>query len=103
MANENMDEWKASIKVIDETVRVAKKFLEEHPEEKSKSQNDLAIHGLQKGISKEAQIIGEFLKWGAMRISYSLERLKLIEEDIIDKEIIESMPTENRIAICQWD
>lgn len=94
MANENMDEWKTSVKIIDETVRVTKLFLEQHPEEKIKAENELAIHGLQKGISKESQIIGEFLKWGAMRIGYSLERLKLIDSDIIDKDIIESLPTE---------
>ena len=31
MANENMDDWKAAPQVIDETVRVTKRFLEEHP------------------------------------------------------------------------
>jgi phosphatidylserine/phosphatidylglycerophosphate/cardiolipin synthase-like enzyme len=36
MANENMDDWKLGPKVIDETVRVTKKFLEEHPEEMAK-------------------------------------------------------------------
>jgi hypothetical protein len=33
MANENMEEYKVGPGVIDETVKVAKKFLEEHPEE----------------------------------------------------------------------
>ncbi len=33
MANENMEEYRTGPAIIDETVRVAKKYLEEHPEE----------------------------------------------------------------------
>jgi len=36
MANENMEEYRTGPAIIDETVRVAKKYLEEHPEEKKK-------------------------------------------------------------------
>jgi len=88
MANENMDEWKTSPKVIDETVRVTKQFLEEHPEEikKLSSYSRLTIVG--------ADMISKFLGWGEWKITNSLERIKLIEDKIIDKEAIERLPTD---------
>jgi len=75
MANENMEEYRTGPAIIDETVRVAKKYLEEHPEE---------INGI--GCSMEQakaqgigrQIIASFLNWPESRVSYSLERLKMI-------------------------
>jgi hypothetical protein len=36
MANENMESWALGPKVIDETIKVTKKFLDEHPEEVAK-------------------------------------------------------------------
>ena len=60
----------------DETIKVAKKFLEEHPEE---------IKKLGLRVSKETpigkRIIATFLgeNWSSSRIKYSLERLKLKE------------------------
>lgn len=88
MANENMDEWKTTPQVIDETVRVTKRFLEEHPEEKKK----ILIHG--KESITGAPVIAEFLGWKQSRVSFSLERLHLIEDKIIDAEAIKSLPTE---------
>lgn len=93
MANENMDEWKTTPQVIDETVRVTKKFLEEHPEEVKKIWNGDAPMGASVGRS----IISRFLggkAWSEDRVSYSLERLHLIEDKIIDSEAIKSLPTE---------
>jgi len=78
MANENMDDWKATPQVIDETVRVTKKFLEEHPEEVK----ELSAHGRLTIIG--ADIICDFLGWNESRVRYSLERLKMIEADVID-------------------
>jgi hypothetical protein len=92
MANENMDEWKTTPAVIDETVKVTKQFLEEHPEEAAKcgqpeksNKNDGSM-----GLS----IISRFLGWNESRVKYSLERLKMIKDDTIDKEVIDSFPTE---------
>ena len=78
MANENMDDWKATPQVIDETVRVTKKFLEEHPEEK------VPYHGKENRYSNETNNVAAFLGWDAYRVYYSLERLKMIGQLIQD-------------------
>ena len=39
-------------------------------------------------------LIASFLGWPESRVSYSLERLKMINDDTIDKEVIDSFPTE---------
>lgn len=88
MAKENMQEYGTSVKIVDETVRIAKEFLETHPEE-------IANPGLRKeGYSKDATQISIFLGWETSRVSYSLQRLNLIQQGALDKEAIESMPTE---------
>jgi hypothetical protein len=88
MANENMEAWTALPRVIDETVRATKQFLEAHPEEKR-----LCPHGrTDQPIGK--QVIAEFLNWNESRVSYSLERLKMITDDKIDQEAIDNLPTE---------
>lgn len=89
MANENMDEWKTTPQVIDETVRVTKQFLEAHPEETIKVVPTGTTPGF---VGKSA--IARFLNWNEHRVSYSLERLHLIEDKIIDAEAIKSLPTE---------
>lgn len=83
MANENMDEWKVSPSVIDETVKVAKQFLEQHPEEVNVS-----------GETINHRLIAKFLGWNETRVYNSLERLKLIDQNELDKEVIKVMPTE---------
>lgn len=88
MANENMEAWTALPRVIDETVRVTKQFLEQHPEEKQ-----LLLHG-RSDQPVGSPMISEFLNWNQSRVSFSLERLHLIEDKIIDKESIERLPTE---------
>ena len=88
MANENMEAWTALPRVIDETVRVTKQFLEQHPEEVKK----LSSHGRLTIIGKD--MISQFLNWNESRVSYSLERLKMIQDDKIDREAIDSLPTE---------
>jgi len=87
MANENMDDWKTTPRVIDETVRVTKQFLEEHPEEMKKL-------GQVKLGSVGADFICRFLNWKEYRVNYSLERLHMIKDDRIDKEAIDQLPTE---------
>jgi len=88
MANENMEAWTALPRVIDETVRVTKQFLEEHPEEVKK----LSPHGRTTILG--ATMISQFLNWNEHRVSYSLERLKMIQDDSIDRDAIDSLPTE---------
>jgi hypothetical protein len=89
MANENMESWALGPKVIDETVRVTKKFLEEHPEEIHLTSGRRPDQGI------GALTISKFLGWNETRVHYSLERLNLIDEGILDKEAVESMPSDN--------
>jgi len=88
MANENMDEWKTSASVIDETVRVAKEFLEKYPDERKK------ILSLAKESIVGSPMIAKFLGWKQSRVSSSLLRINAIDEGIIDREAIKEMPTE---------
>jgi len=86
MANENMDEWKTAPAVIDETVKVAKAFLEEHPEEYD-------AHG-GRGPHVGFRIIAKFLNWKEFRVQDSLERLGLIEQGVMEPEAVRVLPTE---------
>lgn len=85
MANENMQEWSHSIGVIDETVKVAKKFLEN---------NTQLFSGKKSNNNKlGANDISDFLGWNQSKVSQSLKRLSLIEEGTITKEAVESLPS----------
>ena len=88
MANENMDEWKTSPGVIDETVKVARTFLEQHPKEK-----ELVSRG-RPNQPVGAPMIADFLGWPTSRITYALERLGLIDEGIVEPEAVRNLPTE---------
>jgi len=94
MANENMDEWKTDPGVIDETVRVAKRFLDEHPEEAKKAEQQLLNHGLKEGYSKENQIIATFLGWLNFRVRDSVNTITGIDDGIIEQEAVRNLPTE---------
>ena len=62
--------------IIDETVRVAKKYLEEHPEETGGSMEP----GSKRSISS-------FLNWPESRVGYSLERLNLEKSGMVNREM----------------
>ena len=83
MANENMEEYRTGPAIIDETVRVAKKYLEEHPEETGGSMEP----GSKRSISS-------FLNWPESRVSYSLERLNLEKSGMVNRQAINKLPTE---------
>jgi len=93
MANENMEDWKVSPTVIHETVKVTKKFLDDHPEIREKYK-DMTLDD--PAYSKEALIISLFLNgnWKKWRVRDSLERLKLIDDEVISEEAVKSLPTE---------
>ena len=80
-------------KVIYEAVKVTKKFLDEHPEEAAKVK--VPLDAAEKKRSKKASLIAGFLGWGTWRIDGALERLRLIDEGVLDKESVESMPFDN--------
>jgi len=96
MANENMDDWKATPQVIDETVRVTKRFLEEHPEELTKYQKYDLSKPTMVGIARFLGWDDENKKgpWHPDRISYSLERLKMIDDDKVEHSVFTELPTE---------
>jgi hypothetical protein len=87
MANENMDEWATRPAVIYETVRVAKKFLKEHPDFSPRAEK------YEGGYSKAALSIAKFLGWPEKRVYQALEHLGLIDQGILSKKAVEKMPT----------
>lgn len=100
MANENMEMWSLSPRVVDETVRVTQSYLDEHPDEVRTKDEQLTrsrdrAHGHNLTFyrsDKEAFQIAEFLGkgWSEERVYNSLKRLQLIEEKIIDKRAVHS-------------
>lgn len=92
MANENDESWGTNPKIINETIRVTKIFLENHPE----IVKNLVIPIIHAGRSTSATMISEFLggNWNYIRVFYTLERLRLIEKGELNKEAIELLPTE---------
>lgn len=86
MANENMEAWSLGVLVIDETVKVTKKFLDDHPEEiltkdemltssRQRAQTDgLTLYQ----HTREAFQIAEFLgkAWSEERVYNALTRLQ---------------------------
>lgn len=89
MANENMEYWATSPTVIDETVRQAKKFLEDHPEVAGKYRKRVPID-----TPIGMDTISEFLGWNREKVRYSLERLNLIDSGEVDAETIAMFDTE---------
>ena len=86
MANENDESWGTSPKIINETVKVVKKYLEEHLEI-IKSMGFRAPVGGRVGDT----IISRFLggNWNTTRIQNALERLGFGEYKDIDTEATE--------------
>lgn len=108
MANENMEEWKAGPAIIDETVKVAKEFLEKNIELAKAYGNVNLKYGefpkLEDGknippsnfgkVDVGVSIISRFLGWDEFRVKLSLKRLVVINEGHIDRDIIAQLPTE---------
>jgi len=99
MANENDESWGTSPKIIDETVRVTRKFLEENLEFTSKL-SSMSLERL-KSVGVNARVIAKFLggNWIESRVTFSLDRIRGEEieethEHHIDKEAVEMYPTE---------
>ena len=66
MANENMQEWGHSIIVIDETVKVAKKFLENDKMFLAGKKMSVKNKGYQNGLAS-GEDIADFLGWGSAK------------------------------------
>jgi len=76
MANENMREWSTDLRVVMETVRAAKKFLEEHPEIIAQYRDPRGSQEL--GASVISRFLGR--NWSKARVEGILRMVK-------DKEI----------------
>ncbi|NCU42102.1 MAG: hypothetical protein EOM19_05305 [Candidatus Moranbacteria bacterium] len=87
MADENDEYYGASPSVINETVRVARDYLKEHPEEQPRPRAGTKN-------STECQTIALFLGWKEHRIRESLEAIKDIDEGTIDKDTYERFKTQ---------
>jgi len=86
MANENMSEWGHDIKVIDETVKVTKEFLES-------DSKFLAAKNIQAKYNKKevsAEDIASFLGWSKGGVHSSLLRINAIESGEVSKKAIET-------------
>lgn len=88
MANENDESWETNPKIIDETVRVTKGFLLSL----GKIKTDKISRNYK--MSPLAYQISDFLggNWTEKRVYYSLERLNLIENGMLDKKAVEKLP-----------
>jgi len=89
MANENDEHWRTTPAIVNETVKVTKKFLEEHPE----------IVGAADAASITHRKISTFLggHWDRRKVHRALELLKFFKDKKYDKEAVESLPTEHNV------
>ena len=82
MASENMQEWEHSIGVTDETIKVTRDYLISVTGDSKVSPNDIA----------------NFLGWSSTRVKYCLRRIDFIDSGNVDKESVESLPSESHAA-----
>jgi len=108
MANENDESWGLIPAIIHETVRVAYEYLSFSFDKKRKRYGKKSgLHrevfdGLSEPKAGEAKLsviawqVADWLggNWTEDRVYHSLDRLGLIEKGDLDKESVESMPTE---------
>jgi len=97
MASENNTDFRASVAVTLETVKVARQFLKDHPEE-IKTSNPIkqsACTGACQGYvnSPEAFQIHEFLDWSEHKIYDAIIQLDSINAGEIEQEVITKMPS----------
>jgi len=95
MANENMEDWRSTPAIIDETVKVVKEFLESRPNEIKKVVPTGTTTGKAGG-----DVIAIFLNWKKHRhlIYQALHRLSLADKDVIDLKATNQAPTSHAAA-----
>lgn len=97
MANENMNEWDTNTMIIDETIRVTKKYLLSHEEIVESIYRILKIGRYRTKYGISSRVISEFLGsglWYRERITKSLSRLKLEDEGELSKKAVGLLPHE---------
>jgi len=92
MANENHESWGMLPKIIDETIRVARKYLQEHPDIIKNFSTEK--YSLKNPVS--SRMVSDFLgkNWSESRIKFSFERIGLVEKKELDKKAVDILPTE---------
>lgn len=99
MARENMEEWKTDPAIIDETVKLAKRFLENNPEELKKVR-DVDGNGGAMGIAPVGyRIVAKFTGIPEGKVQLSLERLNLADEGMIDLKAVQLAKTNTSATI----
>lgn len=89
MANENMEEYRTSPAIIDETVKVARQFLMDNPV----VLNEVLLVN-KTGKELGATVIARFLNWSVDRVSGSLVRLNLVSSGLLDRQSLNKLPTD---------
>jgi len=83
MANENMSEWSSDIKIVDESVRVAREYLEK-------------LFGDNKVC--KAEDVAKFLGWAVSRVTSSFQRQSAVENGHISKENLDKFKNSHKAA-----
>ena len=92
MANENMQEWGHDITVIDETVKVTKKYLEDNFDfVAAKKSNNSKANNAKAASGKD---IADFLGWNPNKVNTSLRRIEAIESGKVSKVALETFQPE---------
>ena len=93
MGNENDERYNCLPAVVDETVKSTKEFLEKNP---NSARKVLSSEGSEfKRVRIGAPIIAKFLggNWNLTKVQESLERLKFIEQGIVNPKAVYLFPT----------
>ena len=96
MANENMQEWGHDITVIDETVKVTKKYLENDFAFLAAKDANMKNHPNVRwdGKTVSGKDIAEFLGWSSSKVNTSLRRIDAIESGKVSKVALETFQPE---------
>jgi len=105
MAQENREEYGTTPAVINETVRAARDFLREHPEERAEFTPAAELQDDRQRERSLQQDPGEvpislFLGWPRKRVGRALADIHATEpeDSPIDEEALSSMPTQEHSA-----
>lgn len=94
MARENMEHWEVTPAIIDETIKAAKQFLQNHPEIAQKYGHAKKSSAIDENITVGAPIICRFLGWKQQTVTDSIERLRHKERREIEEPTFEGFNTE---------
>lgn len=94
MANENMQEWGHDISVIDETVKVTKKYLEKNEGCLAAKQDASKFINEKYKNQASGKDIADFLGWHKQKVLTSLRRIEAIEEGKVSEVALKTFQPE---------